>query len=54
MQELARIYRYCKLFNCSPAEYESRPFRETNWMLKIDDAFNEARNELQEQANRRG
>jgi hypothetical protein len=52
MEELARIYRYCKLFGCSVADYESRPFRETNWLLRIDDTYNEAMNEMQQESQR--
>jgi len=49
---LARAYRYCKLFHCSVSEYEERPFRETTWLLKIDDTYQEASNEMQEESQR--
>jgi hypothetical protein len=52
VEDLALAYRYCKLFNCSVAEYEERPFRETMWLLKIDDTYQEASNELQEESQR--
>jgi hypothetical protein len=34
------------------AEYEERPFRETMWLLKIDDTYNEAKAELEEESQR--
>jgi hypothetical protein len=51
--ELARAYRYCKLFHCSVSEYESRPSRETTWLLKIDETYQEAKAEVDEAANKR-
>lgn len=52
VEELARAYRYCKLFSCSVREYEERPFKETMWLLKIDDTYNEATNEMQEEGQK--
>ena len=52
VEALARSYRYCKLFSCSVAEYEERPFHETTWLLKIDDTYNAATRELQEESQR--
>lgn len=47
-EELYRAYRYCKLFGCSVTEYEQRPYKETTWLLKIDETYNEAVKEMQE------
>jgi hypothetical protein len=52
-EELYRAYRYCKLFHCSVSEYESRPAKETTWMLKIDDAYTEVVREIEAQQNAR-
>ena len=46
LQELAHAYRYCKIFHCSLAEFESRPYHETVWMLQIDATYNDARSEM--------
>lgn len=53
-EEMYLMYRYCKLFHCSPAEYERRPFKETQWLLEIDRVYNEVVREKQEEANERG
>ena len=50
--ELARAYRYCRLFGVSMSEYESRPYWETTWMLQIDDTYNQAVREKQEESQR--
>jgi len=42
VESMYRAYRYCKIFSCTMSEYESRPFKETTWMLKIDDTYHEA------------
>ena len=36
------MYRYCKTFNCSPREYEERPYKESTWLLEIDRVYEEA------------
>ena len=50
VEDLARAYQYCKLFHCSVSEYEDRPFLETTWLLKIDETYNEAVRELEEES----
>ena len=52
IEDLARAYRYCKLFSCTMSEYEERPYAETTWLLKIDDTYNEAVQELQEESQK--
>lgn len=47
-----QAYMYAKLFHCSLDEYESRSFKETVWMLKIDEAYNGAVNDANERASR--
>lgn len=49
--ELYQMYRYCKLFNCSPNEYESRPYSESQWLMQIDAIENEAVQDIQERAS---
>jgi len=46
LQDLAAAYKYCKIFHCSLAEYESRPYYETMWMLQIDATYNDAVSEM--------
>ena len=46
-------YQYAKLFHCSLDEYESRPYKETVWMLKIDETYNAAVSDATERANKR-
>jgi hypothetical protein len=48
-----RAYSYAKLFHCSLDEYESRPFKETEWMLAIDRVYNEAEKDAIEKASER-
>ena len=43
--ELAKAYRYCKLFGATISEYDSRPHRETTLLLHIDDTYNQAAND---------
>ena len=42
------MYRFCKLFNCSPSEYEERPYDECTWLLEIDRVYREAEAEQQQ------
>jgi hypothetical protein len=51
VQEMYQAYHYCKLFNCSISEYESRPHKESQWMIQIDATYNDAIKELQERAS---
>ena len=53
IEELYRAYKFCKLFHCSIAEYEERPFHESQWLLAIDSTYQEAVNDMQERANRK-
>ena len=46
------MYRYCKLFSCSPEEYERRPFKESVWLLEIDSTWNEAVQQANEKASK--
>jgi len=49
---LYQAYRYCKLFGCSISEYEERPYKESIWLLKIDDAYNEVKREMEQSQER--
>ena len=51
VQELYEMYHFCKMFNCSPAEYEARPHRESRWLIQIDAIYNEAVQDIQERAS---
>ena len=50
MAERYQMYRFCTTFNCSPEEYERRPYKESQWLTQIDAVHNEAVNEAQEKA----
>jgi hypothetical protein len=43
-------YAYMKLFHCSYDEYERRPHMETQWMMAIDAAYQQATNDANEKA----
>lgn len=45
-------YAFCKLFNCSLSEYEARPHKETQWMLAIDGAYQQAISDANEKASK--
>ena len=52
VSEMYAAYAYCKLFHCTLDEYESRPAKETQWMLAIDGIYNQAVNDANEKANK--
>ena len=54
VDELYELYHYCKLFHCSPAEYEQRPHKETRWLLGIDHAYNQAVKDVQDRQRQQG
>ena len=41
------MYRFCKVFHCTPEDYWNMPAHETKWLLAIDDTWNEAVKEAQ-------
>ena len=53
VSELYQMYSFCKAFNCSPAEYEARPYRESQWLLEIEKVYNEAQHDAQERASQK-
>jgi len=44
------MYEFCHEFHCSPAEYESRPFKESQWLLQIHYTKQKAIQEAQDKA----
>jgi hypothetical protein len=40
------MYRFCKLFGATPAEYDARPYDEVTLLLKIHGVYNEVAAEL--------
>lgn len=48
LEDLYRMYKYCKLFGATPTEYEERPFKEVTWLLEIDSTYTQAVNEVQD------
>ena len=53
IEELFQAYQFIKVFGGSLGDYESRPFKESQWLLHIHETNTIAMNELQEEANRR-
>ena len=51
VQEKFQMYNFCRTFNCSPAEYEAMPYKETVWLLEIDKTYKAAERDAQEKAN---
>ena len=45
------MYKYCKLFHCSPEEYEGRPYKESTWLLEIDKTYETALAEVRDRAS---
>lgn len=41
------MYRFCKVFHCTPEEYKNMPIHETRWLLEIDNVWNAAVKEAQ-------